>query len=241
MRRGSLFRKAEVTSDAFVYILSIIVLALILFFGYKAITNFIGQTNKVSVIEMKNSVANTVERLQTEYGSVEIKEIRVPGDVDTVCFVDLSKDFKILDNEFDPCLFKYKEKDGGVDIYEAEKELGKLVRLSERYPHVADAWESKIGTNMFLLQGTRAVDDVEIGAIAISYQFRHKDTFINVDSGGSIDPDTRCIGTDKFDGTTSELVLQRFFCIPVQTGSITLKFEGKGNRVLLSPMDKEFT
>ncbi len=79
--------KAQLIGQVFIYVITIVLVAFILVYGYKAITTFKEKAEQVSFIQFKNDMQNTVEVLSLDFGSVKIKEFTVPDDIDNVCFV----------------------------------------------------------------------------------------------------------------------------------------------------------
>ena len=78
--------KAQI-SQVFIYLMTIIVAAFILFYGYRAISVFTEKSEQVSFIQFKNDMENTVTALSLDFGSVKVKEFTVPGNIKTLCLV----------------------------------------------------------------------------------------------------------------------------------------------------------
>ena len=78
--------KAQI-SQVFIYLMTIIVAAFILFYGYRAISVFTEKSEQVSFIQFKNDMENTVTALSLDFGSVKVKEFALPGNINTLCFV----------------------------------------------------------------------------------------------------------------------------------------------------------
>ena len=107
-------KKSQVQSQIFVYILSIIIVALILLYGYKAISHFTGRTEQISYVKFKTDLESHVRIISTDYGSVSQKEFGVGSNYKEVCFIDSDAE---LDNgkldELHPIIKQYIE--GGSD------------------------------------------------------------------------------------------------------------------------------
>ena len=73
----------------FVYILVGITFALVLIFGYQAISGFLQSSEEVAFVQFKTDLENSIKRLSTEYGSVRIEVYTTPLGYEKVCFVDL--------------------------------------------------------------------------------------------------------------------------------------------------------
>lgn len=76
----------------FIYILAIFIFAIILLYGYKAITHFIKKGEEVSFVQFKTTLETTVRDLAIQYGDVvvfnEDNPLKVPSKYKEVCFVD---------------------------------------------------------------------------------------------------------------------------------------------------------
>lgn len=71
----------------FIYVITIVLVGFLLFYGYNAITGFKDKADQVSYIQFKNSLQNTAEVLSLDYGSVKVKEFVVPDSIVEVCVV----------------------------------------------------------------------------------------------------------------------------------------------------------
>ncbi|HLC97665.1 MAG TPA: hypothetical protein VJC21_02700 [Candidatus Nanoarchaeia archaeon] len=82
-------RRGMVIGMVFVYILVGITFALVLIFGYQAISGFLQSSEEVAFVQFKTDLENSIKRLSTEYGSVRIEVYTTPLGYEKVCFVDL--------------------------------------------------------------------------------------------------------------------------------------------------------
>ena len=78
--------KAQI-SQIFIYVTTIIIVAFILLYGYRAIFVFKEKSEQVSFIQFKNDIENTIETLSLDFGSVKVKEFILPENTNVVCFV----------------------------------------------------------------------------------------------------------------------------------------------------------
>jgi|TARA_Y100000031_G_C8231409_1_gene391074 hypothetical protein len=74
-------------SQIFIYIITLLIVALVLFYGYRAIFSFKEKADTVSFIQLKNDLENMVETLSVDFGSVKVRDFTAPPDIMTVCFV----------------------------------------------------------------------------------------------------------------------------------------------------------
>jgi hypothetical protein len=79
--------KGQLIGQVFIYLITILVVSFILFFGYRAMMTFKEKSEQVSLIQLKNDLQNTVEVLSFDYGSVREKRFVVPETINQVCFV----------------------------------------------------------------------------------------------------------------------------------------------------------
>jgi hypothetical protein len=80
-------RRGQIIGQVFIYILSVVIIAAILVYGYTAITEFRERSSKVAEVKLQNDLANAIARLSSDYGSVQRKELYM-GDKLKICFVD---------------------------------------------------------------------------------------------------------------------------------------------------------
>lgn len=88
MSKRNMFRKSQLYSQVFIYILSIFLISFILIYGYNAIHNFITGAERIECLKFKNDLSNAIENILGDYGSVQIKEFSLCGDYSKVCFVE---------------------------------------------------------------------------------------------------------------------------------------------------------
>ena len=83
-------KKRGEISQAFTYIMVVIVFSVVFLFGYKAINHFVGEGEKVAFITFKSDIENAVKSIG--YGSVTVYNaehpLRVPSRYTKVCFFD---------------------------------------------------------------------------------------------------------------------------------------------------------
>ena len=144
--------KAQIIGQVFVYILAIVVVSIVLSFGYKAIKSFNLQQEQIAYVEMKNEMINLVKSKTVDFGSIEKKEISVPVKYREVCFVK-SISYGGLPNPSDSIFDKYP-----------------LIRKSIEFE--LDGAEPKIKQNVFLIADT-AEKPFGVGDITLN-QSRNK-------------------------------------------------------------------
>jgi len=81
-------KKAQVQTQAFIYIFAIIVVSLILIVGVRAIFSFKKDTEKISLVNFQTDIKTRIAGVAAEYGSVEKVSILLPKEFKQVCFAD---------------------------------------------------------------------------------------------------------------------------------------------------------
>lgn len=82
-------KKGVGVGQVFIFIVAAITFALIMIFGYKAVTDFLGQGEKIEFVQFKNDLESSVKKIHTEYGSVRIEKFYPPAKYKQICFVNL--------------------------------------------------------------------------------------------------------------------------------------------------------
>ena len=108
------------------------VTSFIVVFGYKAIKDFKDRAEQVACLKFKNDLQISIERMSSEYGSVERKDIQLCSDYRAVCFVETVKDL----NTFSPD-FKY---------------VNYIPTPATDDPIIIDSIKSVTGKNVFLIE-----------------------------------------------------------------------------------------
>ncbi len=84
-------RKSQIAGEIFIWILALFILAVIVFYGYKAISGFMQRGEEVSFIQFKNNLESEVSVLSTQLNDVvvfnERNPLRIPSKYKKVCFV----------------------------------------------------------------------------------------------------------------------------------------------------------
>lgn len=84
-------RKAQLQGQIIIYIFGILVVSLVLIYGYGAVKRFVSQSEEVAFIQFKTDIKGVMYSVASDYGSVKRKQMDVPPDIKEVCFVDLSE------------------------------------------------------------------------------------------------------------------------------------------------------
>jgi hypothetical protein len=90
-------KRGQITGTGFVYLLSAIVIAFILIFGYRSITGAKETFDETELALFKNKLASDIRSMSTDFGSS--KKVTYSHPVKELCLLDLNKKADILDNE----------------------------------------------------------------------------------------------------------------------------------------------
>jgi hypothetical protein len=80
-------RKGQLVGQIFIYILSVVIIAAILIYGYTAVSEFRERSSTVAEVKLQSDITNAIARLSSDYGSVQRKELYM-GEHLKICFVD---------------------------------------------------------------------------------------------------------------------------------------------------------
>lgn len=80
--------KAQLYSQIFIYVLTIILISFILVYGYNAVQNFKKRAEQVSCLKFKNDLVNSIESISSDFGSIKRKDLQLCASYSKVCFVE---------------------------------------------------------------------------------------------------------------------------------------------------------
>ncbi|MBN1544050.1 hypothetical protein JW898_01155 [Candidatus Woesearchaeota archaeon] len=81
-------KRAQIAGQVFIYIIAIVVVGLIVAYGYSAIKGFTQRGEEVEYITLRTGLENSVKSIVSDYGSIKRPDIDIPGKYEMVCFVD---------------------------------------------------------------------------------------------------------------------------------------------------------
>tara|TARA_B100000315_G_C14591057_1_gene595832 strand:- start:4606 stop:5127 length:522 start_codon:yes stop_codon:yes gene_type:complete len=84
-------KKGQIMGQVFIYIMSALIFALVMIYGYKAISDFIARADQVSEIELSTDLKTSISTIASSQ-DVKQKSITVPNKFKEMCFVDLEID-----------------------------------------------------------------------------------------------------------------------------------------------------
>lgn len=78
-------KKAQI-QNAFPMILGIIIVGMVLIFGYNSIFSVKEKAETVSYVQLKTTLENRIKEIKTDYGSISTLELDIPRSYSHVCF-----------------------------------------------------------------------------------------------------------------------------------------------------------
>ena len=82
-------KKAQIQAQVFVYVLAMIVISLVLLYGYRSIGTMNERAKQVDILSFQNEVIRAVEKVSNDYGTVRTPSFNIPQDYVEVCFIDI--------------------------------------------------------------------------------------------------------------------------------------------------------
>ena len=111
--------KAQLYSQIFIYILTIILISFILVYGYNAVQNFKKRAEQVSCLKFKNDLTNAIESISSDFGSIKRKDLQLCAGYSRVCFVE-SFESPNLPNDVDPIIKDSVLSSAGKNVFLVE-------------------------------------------------------------------------------------------------------------------------
>ena len=86
-------RTSQLYGQIFIYALTLVLISVILVYGYTSIKNFKQKTEDIVALKFQKDLRNAIEGITNDYGSVSRKEFQLSGDIRQVCFVETFQSF----------------------------------------------------------------------------------------------------------------------------------------------------
>ncbi len=80
-------KKSQI-GQVFIYLISTLVIILVLYFGYNAISGITKKQQELSFVKFQTSLKDMVSYTSSDYGTVRVEDFYVPSTFTEVCFVD---------------------------------------------------------------------------------------------------------------------------------------------------------
>jgi hypothetical protein len=82
--------KSQINSQILVYILAVIIMALVLAFGYKAINDMKVKAADIELITFRSNIQTEISKLAPQYETINVLSLKIPTKFREICFVDLN-------------------------------------------------------------------------------------------------------------------------------------------------------
>ncbi len=129
-------RKGQIQGQVFIYILTLIITAGILLYGYNAIKGLNENAEQVEFIQFKDDLEKDFKTISSDYGSVKTKTYSVPSKVKEICFYQICN----------------------------APECPPLSLPEDINPWIADSINDETGNNVFLVMGN-AIEPMKLSKI----------------------------------------------------------------------------
>lgn len=81
-------KQAQIYSQIFIYVLTIILTSFILVYGYNAVQDFRSRADTISCLKFRNDIKNSIDSMSSDFGSVKKKDFQLCKNYNEVCFVE---------------------------------------------------------------------------------------------------------------------------------------------------------
>ena len=106
-------------SQVFMFIVAALTFSVIMIFGFKAITGFLSDAQKVEFVQFKVDLETAIKNIYTDYGAVRREQFNPPATFTRICFIDLDYSPTKLEIDelctFDPIACTVWENSEGYD------------------------------------------------------------------------------------------------------------------------------
>ncbi|MBR9699308.1 hypothetical protein GOV09_02540 [Candidatus Woesearchaeota archaeon] len=79
--------KAQIAGQIFVYIVAVVIVGVLLIFGYQAIRDFQNRTDSITLLNFQKDMERAIDSITNQYGTVKNVEFHLTTDYHEVCFV----------------------------------------------------------------------------------------------------------------------------------------------------------
>ena len=153
-------KKSQVSGQVFVYVLSAIIFAFIMLYGYKAISSFIDKGEDVKLIQLRTDLTTSIKKISTS-SDVRKLELIIPSTFDKLCLIN-----------------SYPS---GVDGTESSgSDLGNP-SSSHYNPLIFNSWKDEVQQDAFLVPHTDF--QIYIGKMQIDTSIHNKWSCFNIVNG----------------------------------------------------------
>ena len=80
--------RAQIAGQVFLYIITLVVVAVILVFGYRSIRDFRDRTVEVGALQFRQQLESSIKTVSGQYGTLKVKEFSLTSEYQELCFVN---------------------------------------------------------------------------------------------------------------------------------------------------------
>lgn len=113
-------KNSQLYSQIFIYILTMILIAFILIYGYNSIRDFRNRAEQVACLKFKKDLTSAIELISYEFGSVKTKEFQLCGNYKKICFVE-TYGHPSIPNNVDPIIKDSILSNAGKNVFLIEE------------------------------------------------------------------------------------------------------------------------
>ena len=113
-------KRAQIYSQIFIYVLTIILISFILVYGYNAVRNFRDRADQVACLKLKSELSNSVESISGDFGSIRKKDLQMCRGYTQICLVETFEKPK-LPGRIDPVIKDSVLSNTGRNAFLADK------------------------------------------------------------------------------------------------------------------------
>ena len=82
-------KKGQIQAQVFVCVLAMLVIGMVLLYGYRSIATMQERAKQVDILTLKNDVIKAVEKVSNDYGTVRAPTFNIPKEYTEICFIDI--------------------------------------------------------------------------------------------------------------------------------------------------------
>ncbi|MDO8480574.1 MAG: hypothetical protein Q7S65_02025 [Nanoarchaeota archaeon] len=80
--------RAQIAGQVFIYIITLVVVVVILIFGYRSITSFKERTEDISALQFRQELESSIRTISGQYGTLKVKQFPLDSSYQELCFVN---------------------------------------------------------------------------------------------------------------------------------------------------------
>lgn len=158
-------KKGQIAGQIFIYVIAVVVVGLILAYGYTAIKDFSKRGEEVEYITLKTDFENSFKSIISDFGSIKRPDLAVPGKYSHICFV--KKDIGEDSIQNSPICTRLDDEEDGFEYSKIHS------------PVACSAWKNGRNNVFFMPDGSDAFD---VGEITIKVGGEEDKSFICIEN-----------------------------------------------------------